>query len=226
MRNKYLWKKIRHIPVENIVRDIKESGEKNFMFLDDNIIGHAKYAKELFEAIKPLKINWVGQASVSILVNDDKLLQLAAESGCKALFMGIESVSVDQLQTMHKAIKDISGLETALKKIRKMGILVHASMIFGFDNDNEKIFNDSIRFLIKNKVCTVSFNVLTPYPGTKTFEKLKSENRILTTDWKYYDHNTVVFQPVNMLPYDLQLFKTEARRRFLPITVNNFQVNR
>src|SRR5512133_270446 len=91
-------KKIRHIPVANIVRDIKESGSKHFMFLDDNIIGQPTYAKELFRAIKPLGIKWVGQASVSILVNDDELIKLAAESGCKALFIGIESVSEEQLK--------------------------------------------------------------------------------------------------------------------------------
>jgi len=69
-------KAIRHIPVENVVREIQESGAKNFMFLDDNIIGHPAYAKELFKAIKPLKIRWVGQASVSLLVGDDELMQL------------------------------------------------------------------------------------------------------------------------------------------------------
>ncbi|MFO7656360.1 MAG: cobalamin-dependent protein, partial [Bacteroidales bacterium] len=78
-------KKIRHIPVENVVRDIQESGARNFMFLDDNIIGQPRYAKELFKAIKPLKIKWVGQASIS-LVKDSELLQLAADSGCKGLF--------------------------------------------------------------------------------------------------------------------------------------------
>lgn len=207
-------KKIRHISIENVIRDIKESGAKNFMFLDDNIIGQPKYAKELFTALKPLKINWVGQASVSLLVNDNELLQLAADSGCKALFMGIESVSEEQMKTMRKAIKEVSGLEKALKKVRKMGILVHASMIFGFDNDTEKIFNDTVKFLIKNKVCTVSFNALTPYPGTKTFEDLKNEKRLITTDWKYYDHNTVVFKPKSMTPYQLQSFKINARKSF------------
>jgi radical SAM superfamily enzyme YgiQ (UPF0313 family) len=80
-------KKIRHIPIENVVSDILDSGAKNIMFLDDNIIGHPKYAKALFKAIKPLKVNWVGQASVSLLVADDELMQLAAESGCKAMFL-------------------------------------------------------------------------------------------------------------------------------------------
>jgi len=211
-------KKIRHVPVENIVRDIKESGAKNFMFLDDNIIGHPKYAKELFNAIKPLKIKWVGQASVSILVNDDELIRLAAESGCKALFFGLESVSVDQLKTMRKAIKEIEQLENAIIKIKKMGILIHASMIFGFDNDTKETFNDTVKFLIKNKVSTVSFNILTPYPGTKTYQDLKAEGRLLTDNWKYYDHNTVVFRPKNMSPFELQYGKTNARKMFYKVS--------
>jgi radical SAM superfamily enzyme YgiQ (UPF0313 family) len=210
-------KKIRHIPVKNVIRDIRESGAKNFMFLDDNVIGQPKYAKELFNALKPLNIKWVGQASVSLLVGDKGLMKLAAESGCKALFIGIESVSETQLKTMHKAIKDISKLESALKKIRKMGILIHASMIFGFDNDTKEIFSDTVNFLIKNKVSTASFNALTPYPGTQTFDELKNANRLITTDWKYYDHNTVVFKPRGMSPYDLQLYKTEAKKRFYSI---------
>lgn len=209
--------KIRHIPIENVVRDIRESGGKTFMFLDDNIIGDIKYAKKLFRAIKPFKIRWVGQASVSLLVGDDELIQLAAESGCKALFFGIESVSEEQLKTMRKAIKEIEHLERAFKKIKKMGILIHASMVFGFDNDTKKIFNETVQFLIKNKVSTVSFNVLTPYPGTKIYENLKKENRLITTDWKYYDHNTVVFKPRNMTPYELQTGKINARKKFYSI---------
>ncbi len=207
-------KKIRHVPVENVVRDIRESGAKNFMFLDDNIIGHPKYAKELFKALKPLKIKWVGQASISLLVNDNELMQLAADSGCKALFLGIESVSEEQMQTMRKAIKEITLLESALKKIKKMGILIHASIVFGFDNDRKETFKETVQFLIKNKVSTVSFNVLTPYPGTKIYEELKSSNRLTTNDWRYYDHNTVVFKPKNMTPYELQISKVKARKEF------------
>jgi len=211
-------KKIRHIPIENVVRDIKESHAKNFIFLDDNIIGHPKYAKALFEAIKPLKIKWVGQASVSLLVNDNDLMKLAVESGCKALFFGIESVSEEQLNVMHKAFKDIKYLESALKKIKRMGILIHASMVFGFDNDKKEIFDETVQFLMKNKVSTVSFNVLTPYPGTKIYEQLKQSDRLTTTNWKYYDHNTVVFKPQNMTPYELQIGKVMARKKFYSIS--------
>ncbi len=207
-------KKIRHVPIENVVREIQESGVKNFIFLDDNIIGNPKYAKELFRAIKPLKIKWVGQASVSLLVKDDELMQLAAQSGCKSLFFGIESVSEEQLQTMPKALKEIKHLESALKKIKKAGILFHASMIFGFDNDTKEIFDETTRFLIKNKISSVTFNVLTPYPGTKIYEDFKNKNRLITKDWRYYDHNTVVFKPKNMTPKELQIGKIITRKKF------------
>ena len=95
-----------------------------------------------------------------------------------------------------------------------MGILIHASMIFGFDNDTEKTFHDAVDFLIKNRVSTASFNALTPYPGTQTYEEMKNTDRLITTDWKYYDHNTVVFKPRGLTPYQLQLYKTEAKKRF------------
>ena len=188
------------------------------MFLDDNIIGHPKYAKEFFRAIKPLRIKWVGQASISLLTRDDELMQLAAESGCKVLFFGIESVSEEQLQSMRKAIKEIEHLESAFKKIKKMGILILASMIFGFDNDTKEIFNETVRFLIRNKVSIASFNVLTPYPGTKIYENFKNENRLITTEWMYYDHNTVVFKPINMTPYELQIGKINARKKFYSLS--------
>ncbi len=211
-------KKIRHIPIENVVRDIQESGAKSFIFLDDNIIGHPKYAKALFKAIKPLNIIWVGQASISLLASDNELMQLAAESGCKILFFGIESVSEEQLQSMRKAFNEIEHLERAIKKIKKLGILIHASMVFGFDNDTKEVFKDTVRFLIKNKVSTVSFNVLTPYPGTKIYEELNKEHRLTTTNWKYYDHNTVVFKPKNMTAYELQIGKINTRKKFYSIS--------
>lgn len=210
--------KIRHIPIENVVRDIQESGSRRFMFLDDNIIGHPKYAKELFRAIKPLNIKWVGQASISLLIEDEELLQLAADSGCKVLFFGIESVSEEELKTMRKAIKEIKNLESAFKKIKKMGILVLASMIFGFDNDTKETFHETVRFLIKNNISLATFNVLTPYPGTKVYDKLKSENRLITKEWMYYDHNTVVFKPMNMTALELQIGKTNAKKRFYSLS--------
>lgn len=206
-------KTIRHIPVENVLRDIRESGSRNFMFLDDNIIGHPRYAKELFRALIPLNIKWVGQASISFL-RETELLQLAAESGCKILFIGLETVNESEMKSLKKSMKNNEELQETIKKIKKMGILIHASMIFGFDSDTATVFMETVKFLIKARISTVSFNILTPYPGTKTYRELKEAGRLMTDDWRYYDHNTVVFQPKNMTAIELQQGKTMARTRF------------
>lgn len=196
-------KKIRHAPVSRIVRDIESTGSRTFIFLDDNIIGNSKYATELFNAIRPLGIKWVGQASLSD-VRKRGLIELAAKSGCKALFFGLESVSEHQLRKIGKSIREIENVKTAIKTVKDLGILFHASLIFGFDDDEKSVFYETLSFLNKQRIGTASFNILTPYPGTKIYEKFKSEGRLLTNDWKYYDHSTVVYKPKNMTPYELQ----------------------
>jgi len=196
-------RRIRHLPVANVVRDIEESGGKIFIFLDDNIIGDPGYAKQLFRAIKPLKIKWVGQASVSF-IKDEEMMRLASESGCKGLFFGLESVSQKQLNRMRKSIKEVDKIGEAIQKVKDFGIYFHASMIFGFDSDTKDTFPETLDFLEKNRVSSASINVLTPYPGTKVFRSLKEQGRLLSEDWRYYDHSTVVYQPQNMTPFELQ----------------------
>jgi radical SAM superfamily enzyme YgiQ (UPF0313 family) len=210
---KFFGRKLRSLPVEKVVCDIEASNGKIFLFLDDNIIGRPKYAKELFKALEPLKIKWVGQASMSF-VKDTELMRLAARSGCAVLFFGLESVSTAALKRMGKSFKQLEDNEEAIKKIKGFGIVFHASMVFGFDEEEKSIFEETLEFLVRNKISTVSFNVLTPYPGTRIYDRFKKEGRLLTEDWKYYDHNTVVFKPKNMTPQELMEGHLWVRRKF------------
>jgi radical SAM superfamily enzyme YgiQ (UPF0313 family) len=206
-------RKIRHVPVGNVVRDIEDSGGKIFIFLDDNIIGDPVYAKQLFRAIKPLNIKWVGQASLSF-IKDEEMMRLANQSGCKGLFFGLESVSQTQLNRMRKAIKEVDKIGEAVQKVKDFGIYFHASMIFGFDSDTKDTFADTLDFLEKNHISSASINVLTPYPGTEVFRSLKQEGRLLTEDWRYYDHSTTVFEPKNMTPFELQAGRLWVVKQF------------
>jgi radical SAM superfamily enzyme YgiQ (UPF0313 family) len=206
-------RRIRHVPVDNVVRDIGESGGKIFIFLDDNIIGDPVYAKRLFQAIRPLNIKWVGQASLSF-IKDEEMMRLASRSGCRGLFFGLESVSQTQLNRMRKAIKDVEEIGEAVQKIKDFGIYFHASMILGFDSDTKDTFADTLDFLEKNRISSASINVLTPYPGTEVFRSFKEQGRLLTEDWRYYDHSTVVFQPKNMSPFELQAGRLWVMKQF------------
>jgi radical SAM superfamily enzyme YgiQ (UPF0313 family) len=170
--------------------------------LDDNIVGDVKFAKELFISLSSLKIDWVGQASMS-LVKDKNLLRLAQKSGCIALFFGLESVSPNTLKGLPKALKSLKENNDAIKIIQDSGIMFHASVVFGFDDDDSSIFERTLEFLMKNRIVTVTFNILTPYPGTRIFERFEREGRLLSRNWSDYNHTTVVFKPQKMTPEQL-----------------------
>ena len=198
----FYGRKIRHRPVSMVVEDIKQSGSKTFSILDDNVTGHPEYSKELFEALIPLGITWVGQSSIS-LAKDKEMLKLCRLSGCVALFFGLESVSPSSLMGMKKTFKSIEETEEAIKIIQDNGIAFHPSIILGFDTDTKAIFDDTLEFLARAKLPTMSLSVLTPYPGTRIYQRFKDHGRIISHDWSRYDHQTVVFQPKNMTPQEL-----------------------
>lgn len=203
----------RHIPVERIVEDIKQNEAKRVMFLDDNIGGAPSYAMSLFQALKPLKIRWSGQASIRFILNDE-LFKAALCSGLEGLFVGVESVESDAKMSMRKSLDSIELYEKAIKRCHSTGVIFHASLIFGLDEETQDVFENTLDFLMRNSIHSVSPNILTPYPGTRLFERLKGEGRILHTNWSYYDHATVCYQPKNMQPEEMAEKYLEFRRNF------------
>jgi radical SAM superfamily enzyme YgiQ (UPF0313 family) len=188
---------VRHVSVERVVEDIRRSRSSTVMFLDDNIVGDQVYASRLFDAIRELRIHWGGQASISF-VRNEKLLAQAAASGCRGLFVGLESVSEHKMKRMSKSMRTLEDTATAIHRIQDSGILLHASIVFGFDDDDPSIFDETVEFLQRVRIPSATFNVLTPYPGTEIYDQLKAENRLLTRDWTYYDHCTPVYVPRRM----------------------------
>ena len=91
-------------PVPEVIRDItaiKELGFDKFLLIDDNIVAHPAYLKELCEQIRPLGMTWMSQCSIRIADKPD-LLRLVAESGCRVLSFGLESINKDSLLAMNK----------------------------------------------------------------------------------------------------------------------------
>ena len=206
-------RKIRTFPIDWVVEDVKLSGRKYHLILDDNVIGRPDYALELFKALKPLKVRWAGQCSLS-LANREDLLRAAYDGGCRALFVGMETVSEASMKRMKKSFRDLQDVEDAIGRFQAVGVRFHASVVFGFDTDERGIFDDTFDFLMKCRVHSTTFNILTPYPGTAVYESLKREGRLFTEDWRHYDHTTVVFQPARMTPRELAEGHHRTRLRF------------
>ncbi|UCG91519.1 MAG: B12-binding domain-containing radical SAM protein, partial [candidate division WOR-3 bacterium] len=122
-----------------------------------------------------------------------ELLKLAAKSGCIGLFIGFESLSQESLRAVGKSFNVVKRYGEEIKKIRNHGIAIHGAFIFGFDHDEESVFERTVDFVKRNKLDSASFSTLTPFPGTPVYKKLMKENRIVTKDWSKY--GSAVFTP-------------------------------
>ncbi|MCK5272490.1 MAG: B12-binding domain-containing radical SAM protein [Sedimentisphaerales bacterium] len=186
--------------VESIVDEMKEAmetGSRFFIFSDDNFAGNHRWALELCDAITPLKIKWASQCDI-LISNNEKLLAAMRRSGCQGLILGLESPNPD---TLTEARKNYVRAETYLpriKTIQKHNISLWGAFIFGFDNDDWRNCQATVRFAHRAGLVMSCYPILTPYPGTVLFEEFKKQGRLLTEDWDKYNGATVVFQPKRM----------------------------
>jgi hypothetical protein len=171
------------------------------------------YCRELWTALKPLKIKWGRQATM-FLGDDPEMLKLAAESGCVSVFVGMESLDEDCLEETHKPFNRVQKFSQEIKMFHDHGIMVNLGIVFGFDNDDESVFERAVEFLVKNQVELAYFNVLTPLPGTALCERYNRTGRIFDKDWAKYDGKYVVFYPSRMTPEQLQEGFFWANHRF------------
>jgi radical SAM superfamily enzyme YgiQ (UPF0313 family) len=187
---------------------------KVIIFWDDNLAADLEYAKALFKAITPYHKWWSSQASIHA-GQDDEFLELAARSGCKQLFLGLESISQSSMNEVHKTFNRVDNYASIIRRIHTHGIAVQAGIVFGFDSDTPAIFDDTLDFLEQAGVQNATFNILTPFPGTRLFQRLEAEGRITSRDWtRYNSRSDVVFKPKQMSSQDLLAGFQAASRRF------------
>jgi radical SAM superfamily enzyme YgiQ (UPF0313 family) len=199
----FFGKTYRCRPVEDVIDEVRRLEGEFVVFIDDNIAGNRTYARELFTRLKPLKKKWASQASMT-LTRDPELLRLAAESGCVSLFLGIESLSSENLKEVNKAFNQVKQFEEAVRALHDHDIMIVAGFIFGLDHDDEGVFEKTLRFCERNRIELPSFFILTPLPGTTLYQRMESEGRLLHKDWAKYNGATVVFRPKLMTEETLQ----------------------
>lgn len=213
-----LYPKARHMryrPVGEVAAEIAAIPDKGIVFWDDNLGANPRYAKSLFRAIAPLKKWWTGQTTMASAVNDDEFLRLAAESGCKALFLGLESVNQLSLTGAHKDHNRVSGYKKLLERFHAYGIAVQAGIIFGFDSDTTDIFSQTVDVMSEIGLDNATISLMVPFPGTPAYAGLRREGRIIDADWRRYNGKThVVYRPKHMTPDELMAGYEWAKTQF------------
>ena len=190
-------------PIASVIEEIKFLNSKRIVFLDFSPFENYDYAMELFEAIKPMKIKWYSCLTTRVAENLE-LVEKAAESGCSGVLIGFESINSNSLIGGNKMINKPNEYANITSNLQRHKIMVLGSFIFGFDEDDKTVFENTLNFIEHSKIDLLHYAIVTPFPRTKLFERLQAENRILTYDWSKYDGTRVVYTPAKMTAEELQ----------------------
>jgi radical SAM superfamily enzyme YgiQ (UPF0313 family) len=204
---------IRYKPVEHVIAEIRQLkklcwlstiGDAPLALSDDNIIANVPYARQLFEALIPLKIKWWGLASANVARNEE-LLALMVRSGCDNLFIGFESLSQESLDLANKGmVNKVERFRQDLEVLHRYRINVSSLMMYGMDGDGPDIFRKTVDFVRETDLEFPIFHTILPLPGTAHTRALEAENRILCRDWTKYTGNFACIVPRKMTPAQLE----------------------
>ncbi len=206
----------RQRPVEQVLDELETLNTRYFFFSDDNILGYGKQAEErairLFRGMadRGMKKQWGCYVGIDF-ANNPEVLKYAKKAGCMGVFIGFESVNEESLQGMHKVRNlrvGVKNYKQVINKIHDHGIGILGSFVLGNDGDRKDVFERTAEFILDSKIDATQLSILNPLPGTRLYQRLKQEGRLIRTnypaDWKYYDFTNALFKPRHMTPEELE----------------------
>ncbi len=216
-------------PVEKVARDLRAAKARwrhPFVELaDDNTFVNKEWSRDLVRAIAKEEVHWFTETDVSV-ADDPELLDLLARSGCRQLLIGFESPNAASLEGLDAAnwkARRHDRYRRAIDEIQGRGISVNGCFIVGLDQDTPDIFPEIERFVKSTSLMEVQVTLLTAFPGTALYRRLKSEGRLLADGaWDRCTLFDVTFQPRRMSVEDLEsgfeylmgaLYSAEETRR-------------
>jgi radical SAM superfamily enzyme YgiQ (UPF0313 family) len=219
----------RQRPVEDVIREISGLRQRYIFFTDDNIGTDRARFRELLTAMIPMKKSWAAQARIDI-ADDEDLLDLMRRSGCVCILIGFESLDPRTLSLMGKSVHGRTGIEeSAGEALRRHGIGVYGTFVFGYDHDTPASFRDTLEFAQRHGFFFTAFNHLVPFPGTPLFKRLEAEGRLLQDRWwlsEDYRFGDVAFRVRGMSERELaDLCYTHRQRFYGPASIMRRMTN-
>ena len=189
--------------VEQVVAELRDSGEPYAVFVDNNLGSRPEYVRALCRALRPLERIW--SAAVTIDVTDDPgVVREMALAGCTGVFIGFESLSDANLRDARKRTPRPEDYARRVRILHDHGIQVNGSFVLGFDHDHRDVFATTAEWIEANRLECATFHILTPYPATPLYRQMEAEGRLLHREWALYDTAHAVFRPRHMSPEELE----------------------
>jgi radical SAM superfamily enzyme YgiQ (UPF0313 family) len=186
-----------------IAAEFEADGQPYGVFIDNNLGSRRDYLRALCAALRPLQKIW--SAAVTIDVTDTPgLIRVMALAGCTGVFVGLESLTDENLADAHKRTPKTADYARRVRMLHDCGIQVNGSFVLGFDHDRKDVFARTAAWVEENRLECSTFHILTPYPATPLFRQMAAQGRLLHRDWSLYDTAHAVFQPKHMTPEELE----------------------
>lgn len=207
-------------PLDEVLSEIEAIEEDVIYFCEDNIVGNSRYAKELFRRMIPLNKQWTSISSIAI-ADDPELLDLAARSGCKGIYIGFETLSEAGLKDMGKYHNLKKDYKQIVQNVRDAGILLTGGFLVGFDSDTPNTFKKIVDFVAETGLEICQYYIVVPWPQTVFYETLKREGRLFHERWWLQDFYSqqVLYKPANMT-------EAEMVQGFLYLIDQTYSVNK
>ncbi|HET7745717.1 MAG TPA: radical SAM protein, partial [Vicinamibacteria bacterium] len=204
-------------PVERVVRDIRAAKAvfpRPFIELaDDNTFVSKPWSRALVRAIAEEDVHWFTETDVSV-ADDPALMDLLAESGCRQVLIGFESprrASLEGIEARDWKARRHDRYRRAIDELQGRGVTVNGCFIVGLDGDTPDVFEEVERFVRSSSLLEVQVTVLTPFPGTALYRRLKAEGRLLRE--RYWDRCTLF--DVNFVPRGMTVEELEQGLEYL-----------
>ncbi|MEJ2108448.1 MAG: radical SAM protein [Acidobacteriota bacterium] len=201
------------LALDRALSEIESLPGKHLYFLDDNLFGNRTFARALFDGMRGMGRLWQAGGTVSAVLTPG-LIEAAAASGLRSLFVGFETLNSDNLKMQHKHHNLDGDYNLAVRRLHDTGVMVNASFVFGMDEDDPDVFKRTVDWAVEQGIDTATFHILTPYPDTPLFKFMQKEQRLKSLNWNDYDTRHAVFQPRKMTIGQLEHGYREAYKDF------------
>lgn len=212
----FFGSRIRTRPVAEVVAEIAARPERVLFFVDDNLYAEPASARALFEALVPLRRRWACQISMDV-ADDPALLRLMHRAGCRVVVVGFESTSPATLRAIGKKANLHADYARVVGAFYAAHLMIYGTFVIGYDADTAATAGAASGFATRNRFAIANFNPLMPMPGTRLYERLAAEGRLIHERWwvdPAYRYGDAMLAPASMTPRQLTESCREARLAF------------
>jgi len=201
--NSYQYPKFRTRSLTDIERDLAQHDHGIIEVIDLHFAGNKKFLFEVCDVFQSMNVvSWFGEATIMSL-NDEETLKRLADSNCRMVFVGLESISKNTLAGINKSFNNVQHYKRIIHMCQDYGIFIHAGFIWGLEGQDQSTYEETLKFCESSKIYLAGSNLLTYFPGTAIFDQTQKANQIIEENYQYYDSAHLTVKTESITPEDI-----------------------